>query len=220
MLESIITGEITLKVFLLCAAASAVLGILTALVATRGARSSQSFCITVALLPLAVQMVIMLVNGNLGAGVAVAGAFGLVRFRSAPGTAREIAAIFSAMALGLATGMGYLALAVLFFVIFAAVMLLLTALKFGAGDDAERILKITIPENLDYDGLFTDLFERYLRTYTIEQVKTSNMGTLYELQYRVTFRQAEGTKAFLDELRCRNGNLNICCARACRNELL
>ena len=220
MLESIITGEITLRVFLLCSAASVVLGIAASLVSTRGARSSQSFCITVALLPLAVQMVIMLVNGNLGAGVAVAGAFGLVRFRSAPGTAREIAAIFSAMALGLATGMGYLALAVLFFVIFAAVMLLLTALKFGAGDDAERILKITIPENLDYDGLFTDLFERYLRTYTLEQVKTSNMGTLYELQYRVTFRQAEGTKAFLDELRCRNGNLNICCARTGRNELL
>ena len=119
MLESIITGEITLKVFLLCSAASVVLGIAASLVSTRGARSSQSFCITVALLPLAVQMVIMLVNGNLGAGVAVAGAFGLVRFRSAPGTAREIASIFSAMALGLATGMGYLALAALFFVIFA-----------------------------------------------------------------------------------------------------
>ena len=129
MLESIITGEITLKVFLLCSAASVVLVIAAALVSTRGARSSQSFCITVALLPLAVQMVIMLVNGNLGAGVAVAGAFGLVRFRSAPGTAREIAAIFSAMALGLATGMGYLALAVLFFVIFAAVMLHLQILQ-------------------------------------------------------------------------------------------
>ena len=198
MLESIITGEITLKVFLLCAAASVVLGILTALVATRGVRSSQSFCITVALLPLAVQMVIMLVNGNLGAGVAVAGAFGLVRFRSAPGSAREIAAIFFAMALGLATGMGYLVLA---------------ALKFGEGDGAERVLKITIPENLDYDGLFADIFEKYLCTCTLEQVKTSNMGTLFELQYRVTFRDAQPSKAFFDEVRCRNGNLNISCAR-------
>ena len=212
MLESIIIGEITLKVFLLCAAASVVLGILTALVATRGARSSQSFCITVALLPLAVQMVIMLVNGNLGAGVAVAGAFGLVRFRSAPGSAREIAAIFCAMALGLATGMGYLVLAALFFAVFAAVLLVLTALKFGEGDGAERVLKITIPENLDYDGLFADIFEKYLRTCTLEQVKTSNMGTLFELQYRVTFRDAQPSKAFFDEVRCRNGNLNISCA--------
>ncbi len=208
MLESIITGEITLKVFLLCAAASVVLGILTALVATRGARSSQSFCITVALLPLAVQMVIMLVNGNLGAG-----AFGLVRFRSAPGSAREIAAIFCAMALGLATGMEYPVLAALFFAVFAAVLLALTALKFGEGDGTERVLKITIPENLDYDGLFADIFEKYLRTCTLEQVKTSNMGTLFELQYRVTFRDAQPSKAFFDEVRCRNGNLNISCAR-------
>ena len=208
MLESIITGEITLKVFLLCAAASVVLGILTALVATRGARSSQSFCITVALLPLAVQMVIMLVNGNLGAG-----AFGLVRFRSAPGSAREIAAIFCAMALGLATGMEYPVLAALFFAVFAAVLLALTALKFGEGDGTERVLKITIPENLDYDGLFADIFEKYLRTCTLEQVKTSNLGTLFELQYRVTFRDAQPSKAFFDEVRCRNGNLNISCAR-------
>lgn len=220
MLDSIITSEITLTSFLLCSAASVLLGIAAALVMTRDSRSTQSFRVTLALLPLAVQTVIMLVNGNLGAGVAVAGAFSLVRFRSVPGSAREIAAIFFAMTLGLATGMGYLGLAALFFVIFAAVMLLLSALKFGKGDEAERILKITIPESLDYDGLFTDVFAQYLRACTLEQVKTTNMGTLYELHYRVVFRQPQPPKAFFDELRCRNGNLTISCGRVSDKEAL
>ena len=220
MLDSMITTEITLPIFLLCSAASVLLGIAAAFVMTRGTHTTQSFCMTIAVLPLAVQMVIMLVNGNLGAGVAVAGAFGLVRFRSAPGSAREIAAIFFAMTLGLATGMGYLGLAALFFVLFSAAFLLLGALRFGKGDDTERILKITIPENLDYDGLFTDVFRRYLKSCALEQVKTTNMGTLYELQYRVVFRQAQISKAFLDELRCRNGNLNIVCARVSYKEAL
>ena len=220
MLDSIITSEITPVIFLLCSAASVLLGVAAAFVMTRNSRSSQSFCIMVALLPLAVQVVIMLVNGNLGAGVAVAGAFSLVRFRSVPGSAREISAIFLAMTLGLATGMGYLGLAVLFFAIFAAAFLLLGALHFGKGDETERILKITIPENLDYEGLFTDVFRRYLRSCALEQVKTTNMGTLYELQYRVVFRQPQISKDFLDELRCRNGNLNIVCARVSYKEAL
>lgn len=220
MLDSMITTDITLPIFLLCSAASLLLGIAAAFVMTRGTHTTQSFCMTIAVLPLAVQMVIMLVNGNLGAGVAVAGAFGLVRFRSAPGSARKIAAIFFAMTLGLATGMGYLGLAVLFFAIFAAAFLLLRALRFGKGDETERILKITIPENLDYDGLFTDVFRRYLRSCALEQVKTTNMGTLYELQYRVVFRQPQIAKDFLDELRCRNGNLNIVCARVSYKEAL
>mgnify|MGYP000828589434 CR=1 FL=1 len=220
MLDSVITTEITLKIFLLCSAASVLLGIAAAFVMTRNSCSSQSFCITIALLPLAVQMVIMLVNGNLGAGVAVAGAFSLVRFRSVPGSAREIAAIFFAMTLGLATGMGYLGLAALFFFIFAASMLLLSALKFGKGDEAERVLKITIPEDLDYDGLFDDLFERYTTAHTLEKVKTTNMGTLYELRYRITLRQEPVPKVFLDELRCRNGNLNIICGREATKDAL
>lgn len=220
MLESILTSTITLSSFLMCSAASLLLGIAAALLLTRGTRTTQSFAVTIAVLPLAVQVVIMLVNGNLGAGVAVAGAFGLVRFRSAPGSAREIAAIFFAMTLGLATGMGYLGLAALFFVIFAAALLLLSVLKLGQGAAAERILKITIPENMDYDGLFTDVFEQYLRTYELEQVKTTNMGTLYELQYRVVLRQPQVSKAFLDALRCRNGNLTISCARVCSKEAL
>ena len=220
MLESVLTTEITLTTFLLCSAVSVLLGIAAAFVSTRGTRSTQIFTVALAVLPLAVQMVILLVSDHIGAGVAVAGAFGLVRFRSAPGTAREIAAIFFAMTLGLATGMGYLGLAVLFFLIFSAVMLLLSVVKFGKEDDSERILKITIPENLDYDGLFSDVFSQYLESCALEQVRTTNMGTLYELRYRVVFKQPQVPKAFFDEVRCRNGNLNITCARVTYKEAL
>lgn len=220
MLESIIGTELTLSAFLICTAASLILGAGVALVGMYRSRSTHSFAVTLAILPAVVQLVIMLVNGNLGTGVAVAGAFGLVRFRSAPGTAREIGALFLAMALGLATGMGYVWLAALAFVILAAVLLALTALNFGGKSAMERTLKITIPENLDYEGLFDDLLQQYTRSYTLLQVKTSNMGTLYELDYRIVLPQETVPKAFLDALRCRNGNLNIVCGRVAAKEAL
>lgn len=220
MLNSILGTELTLTSFLICTGVSLLLGVGTALVAGYRSRSTQSLAITLAILPAVVQAVITLVNGSIGAGIAVAGAFSLVRFRSAPGTAREIAAIFLAMAIGLATGMGYVGLAALLFLILAGAMLALTALRFGQKEDAGRILKITIPEDLDYDGLFDDLFERYTTAHTLEKVKTTNMGTLYELRYRITLRQEPVPKVFLDELRCRNGNLNITCCREESHESL
>lgn len=220
MLESILTSGITLPAFLICTAVSLVLGIATAFISMYRTKCSQSFAVTLAVLPAIVQIVIMLVNGNVGAGVAVAGAFSLVRFRSVPGTAREIGVIFLAMALGLATGMGYVVLAAVFFVVIATVLFLLTKLGFGTRRTDERLLRITIPENLDYDGLFDDLFATYTTAHTLERVKTANMGTLYELQYRVTLRDAQVPKAFLDALRCRNGNLNITCSRELTGEAL
>lgn len=220
MLNSILGTELTLTSFLICTGVSLLLGMGTALVAGYHSRSTQSLAITLAILPAVVQAVIMLVNGSIGVGIAVAGAFSLVRFRSAPGTAREIAAIFLAMAIGLATGMGYVGLAALLFLILAGAMLALTVLRFGQKEDAGRILKITIPEDLDYDGLFDDLFERYTTAHTLEKVKTTNMGTLYELRYRITLRQEPVPKVFLDELRCRNGNLNITCCREESHESL
>ena len=219
MLNSILGSELTLVSFLICTAVSLLLGVGTALVSMYRSRTTQSFAVTLAILPAVVQLVIMLVNGNLGAGVAVAGAFSLVRFRSAPGTAKEIGALFLAMAIGLATGMGYVGLAVMAFVIVAAVMLL-TAVNFGGADEHERVLKITIPESLDYDGLFDNLFEKYTKSCVLERVKTSNMGTLYELTYRVTLPDGNAPKAFLDELRCRNGNLNIICGREATKDAL
>ena len=220
MLNSILGTELTLTSFLICTGVSLLLGVGTALVAGYRSRSTQSLAVTLAILPAVVQAVIMLVNGSIGAGIAVAGAFSLVRFRSAPGTAREIAAIFLAMAIGLATGMGYVGLAALLFLILAGAMLALTVLRFGQKEDAGRILKITIPEDLDYDGLFDDLFERYTIAHTLEKVKTTNMGTLYELRYRITLRQEPVPQGFLDELRCRNGNLNITCCREESHESL
>lgn len=217
MLSSIIGTELTLSAFLICTAVSLALGVGLALVSQFRARSSQSFAVTLAIL---LQVVIMLVNGNIGAGVAVAGAFSLVRFRSAPGTAREIGVLFLGMAIGLAIGMGYVGLAVLTFVIVSAALMLLTALHLGGKPAGERILKITIPENLDYEGLFDDLFAQYTTAHTLVKVKTSNMGTLYELEYRVTLPEDCIPKAFLDALRCRNGNLNIVCGRELTKDVL
>ena len=220
MLDSIIGTEITLTAFFICTAVSLLLGAGTAFVGMCRTRCTQSILITLVILPAIVQMIIMLVNGNIGAGVAVAGTFSLVRFRSAPGNAREISSIFLAMAIGLATGMGYVAPAALFFVIMAAVLLFLSAMDFGQAEMSERILKITIPENLDYEGLFDDLFEEYTKNCSLEKIRTSNMGTLYELQYHITLKGSRRPKELLDALRCRNGNLNIVCGREESKELL
>ena len=220
MLESVLSSGLTVQAFFLCTLVSLALGGVLALTGMFRARSTQSFALTLCILPAAVQMVILLVDGNLGAGVAVAGAFSLVRFRSAPGTAREISLLFLAMAAGLATGMGYLALAAAFTCTLAAVILLLTLLRFGQPRAGERILKITIPENMDFDGLFDDLFAEYTRAHSLQRLKTSNMGTLYELTYRVTLRDGAQLKPFLDALRCRNGNLNISLTREQDQEAL
>ncbi len=213
MFESIIETTITLPTFLLCTGVSLLLGFGTALVGIFREKHSRSFVMALTVLPAIVQTVIMLVNGNVGAGVAVAGAFSLVRFRSVPGNAREIGVIFLAMAIGLATGMGYVGLAALFFVIVAGVMLAITLTGFGDQSPLDRILRVTIPENLDYEELLDDLLEQYTSDYTLEKVKTANMGTLYELQYRITLKTPTIPKTFLDEIRCRNGNLNVLCSR-------
>ena len=221
MLNSIITGtEITLEAFLICTAVSLVLGLGTAALCMFKNRSSQSFSLALAVLPVVVQTVIMLVNGNIGAGVAVAGTFTLVRFRSASGSAREICMIFLTMAMGLAVGMGYVGLAALLFLIVGAFVMILTALGFGAGRADRRELKITIAEGNDYDSIFDDLFAKYT-TYAEEtKVKTTNMGTLYELTYEIVMKDRSQTREFLDELRCRNGNLTITCGKPATREAL
>ena len=212
MLDSITGSELTLLSFFICTGVSLILGVGVAAVAWYRSESTKGFLVTLAILPV--------INGNLGTGVAVAGAFSLVRFRSAPGNAREIGSLFLAMAIGLATGMGYVALAAIAFVLVSAVLVLLTTLRVGERDARERLLKITIPENLDYDGLFDDLFEKYTRKHSLVRVKTCNMGTLYELEYRVTLRDDRIPKKFLDDLRCRNGNLTITCGREMTKEAL
>lgn len=221
LFASVVQNGVTFPAVLLCTAVSLVLGVCIAWMHMRQGACSKSFAVTLAVLPAMVQIVIMLVNGNIGAGVAVAGAFSLVRFRSVPGSAREIGSIFLAMAIGLAGGMGYLGYAVLFLLLVGATTLILSASGFGKARGGERELKITIPEGLDYDGIFDDLFAKYTRSAELERVRTTNLGSLYELCYRVELREEPVSKAFLDELRCRNGNLNIACGRitSVRDEL-
>lgn len=219
MLSNIFTGlfdttattVISVPDFIICIVVSLIIGAFITWVYTYKSRYTASFAITLAMLPAVVCIVIMMVNGNVGAGVAVAGAFSLVRFRSVPGTAKEIGTIFLAMAAGLIAGMGYLAFAVLFALIMGMVMLVLNISGLGTHKRAtcDRTLRITIPEDLNYDSAFDDLFEKYLIGCEIVFVKTTNMGSLYKLTYHITLKDLAMEKSFIDELRCRNGNLEI-----------
>ena len=176
-------------------------------------RCSRSFLITLILLPSIVELVIILVNGNIGAGVAVAGAFSLVRFRSAPGRGQEITGIFLAMAAGLATGMGYVGVAILFSLLISGINLLLNLTDLNSDAKGMKTLKITVPENLDYEGKFDDIFKRYLKSYTYEEVRTTNMGSLYRITLSVLLKDNVSTKDFIDDLRTGNGNLDISLGR-------
>ncbi len=216
MLTSILatssSGAVTLTSFLICAAVSLVLGMITAFAYMYKNHYSKGFAVSLALLPLIIQVVITLVNGNLGVGVAVAGAFSLIRFRSAQGGGRELVSIFLAMAVGLATGMGYVGIAAILVVIACLVQLVLLKSRFGEGKK-EKELRITIPENLDYEGVFDDLFEKYTASREETRIRTASMGSVYELSYNITMKEAGKEKSFIDEIRERNGNLNVSLGR-------
>ncbi len=220
LLSSLFTGitegadeAVTLVSFLLCIGTALAIGLLLALLYTYKSRYTKSFVVTLAILPAVVCMVIMMVNGNLGAGVAVAGAFSLIRFRSAPGSAKEIIAIFIAMAAGLTAGMGYLSYAVLFSILVGGVMALYINSRLGNGRSMERVLRVTIPEDLDYTDIFDDLFLKYTSGWELDGVKTAGMGSLFKLSYTLTLKNAEEEKQMIDEIRCRNGNLEIVMAK-------
>lgn len=216
MLNSIIeagASSMTILDLLICSSVSLLCGFgISALYMYKNIYN-RSFVISLVLLPAIVQVIIMMVNGNLGTGVAVVGAFSLIRFRSVPGSSREIVTIFLAMAIGLATGMGYVWYAVLLELLIGGVSLLLYATGFAQTSQLEKDLRIMIPESLDYEGVFDDLFQRYTSSNELLKVKTTNMGSMYELQYHIHMRKGIVEKEFLDELRCRNGNLNIVCGR-------
>lgn len=206
---------ISLENFLLCIGSALVLGVFLAIAYVIKARFTKSFVMTLALLPAIVCVVIMMVNGNIGAGVAVAGAFSLVRFRSAPGSAREIAAIFLAMGTGLICGMGYIGYATLFTLIMGALFALYNILNFGFIErlSVNKSIRITIPEDLDYTTVFDDIFNEYTRDHQLVKVKTTNMGSMFRLTYNVTLRDAKKEKEFIDKIRTRNGNLEIMVSR-------
>ena len=205
------TNVIAVQDFLLCVGCSLVIGLILAVAYMCGTRYTKSFVATLAILPAVVCVVIMMVNGNVGTGVAVAGAFSLVRFRSAAGSAKEIGAIFLALGTGLVAGMGYLGYAFLVAVLLGGVSLLYHRLDFGAGkkQDRYKTMHITIPEDLDYSGVFDKILQKYTTECELVQVKTTNMGSLFRLTYNLTLRSRDQEKEMIDKLRCRNGNLEI-----------
>ena len=209
--DSDITAVISVTDFLLCLAVALVSGLLMALAYMYRTRYTKSFVVTLALLPAVVCVVIMMVNGNVGTGVAVAGAFSLVRFRSVPGTAKEICTLFLAMGAGLIAGMGYLGFSLLVAGIMCLVFVLYNRLDFGAKKNSAifKTLTITIPEDLDYSGVFDDVFAEFTRSYDLVRVKSTNMGSMFKLTYNVMLRDATREKEMIDSIRCRNGNLEI-----------
>ena len=197
-------AAITTNEFVFCTAASLVLGLIIAFAFNFRQKKTKSFMMTLALLPVIVQVVIMLVNGNIGTGV--------VRFRSVPGSAMDICAIFLSMAVGLATGTNHLALALMLAVCVSLLNIIYTLLPIGKKKSGHKDLSITIPESLDYTEVFDDIFEKYLSECELVSVKTTNMGSLFKLRYRIELKGDANEKKLIDELRCRNGNLEIMCA--------
>lgn len=213
IIDTATTGQMTISTALICTFVSLILGLVIALVYMAHGTYSKNFVITLALLPAMVQIVIMLVNGNLGTSVTVLGAFSLIRFRSVPGSSREISSIFFSMAVGLATGTGYVVFAAVITIIISLVMLILCRSPFGEHKPLDKELRITIPENLDYSEIFDDIFSAYTKKVSLERVKTTNLGSMYELSYHIVLKRAEDEKALIDAIRCRNGNLTVICGR-------
>jgi hypothetical protein len=207
------TTVVAVDKFVICILASLAIGLIIAFSYKIKNKSTKNFITTLALIPAMVCVIIMMVNGNVGTGVAVAGAFSLVRFRSMAGSAAEIGSIFLAMGSGLLLGMGYIGFALLFVVIICAAQLLYLQLGVGNTSVAEKMLRITIPEDLDYTGVFDDIFEKYAKGVQLLNVKTTDMGSMFRMTYNLKLKDIKKEKEFVDELRCRNGNMEIFLSR-------
>jgi len=207
------TTVVAVDKFVICILASLAIGLIIAFSYKIKNKSTKNFITTLALIPAMVCVIIMMVNGNVGTGVAVAGAFSLVRFRSMVGSAAEIGSIFLAMGSGLLLGMGYIGFALLFVVIICAAQLLYLQLGVGNTSVAEKTLRITIPEDLDYTGIFDDIFEKYAKGVQLLNVKTTDMGSMFRMTYNLKLKDIKKEKEFVDELRCRNGNMEIFLSR-------
>ncbi|MDD5851975.1 DUF4956 domain-containing protein [Galactobacillus timonensis] len=212
MFTSILSNSasyITFEQIALCFFGALLCGFVIALAYHMLADMSRSFALTLTLLPAIVMMVIMMVNGNLGVGVAVAGSFSLVRFRSQPGKASDIGVIFLAMGAGLACGMGYITFALAMVILCIAAAVLFSKLPLFSTPSGQRYLMIQVPEDLNYANSFDDLFEKYTSRAQLMEVRTTHMGMLNELQYRIDLKQSSQEQALINELRMRNGNLTI-----------
>lgn len=214
------SGTLSISTALICMGAALIFGIIIALVHMYSTKCSKNFAITIAVLPLLVQVVIMMVNGNLGTSIAILGSFSLIRFRSMQGNSRELVSIFFAMAIGLAVGMGHIMYAFVFTLITSLALIILQKSNFGMKKNNEKSLKVTIPENLDYTNIFDDIFDKYTNNIELNKVKTTNMGSMFELSYNISLKNNINEKDFIDEIRTRNGNLTINLGRvSTENEL-
>ena len=215
LFDTELTTVISVTDFLICLLASLVIGVLITSAYMYRTRYTKSFVITLALLPAVVCVVIMMVNGNVGTGVAVAGAFSLVRFRSVPGTAKEICTLFLAMGAGLIAGMGYIGFALLFSVLMSVVFVTYNRLDFGSKKNSEtfKTITITIPEDLNYTEIFNDIFSEFTASNSLVKVKSTNMGSMFKLTYNIELRDVTREKEMIDKIRCRNGNLEIVVSR-------
>ena len=216
MFESIFTStadnSINISQAAISLGASIVIGVIIAIVymyISKKEGYQKNFIIGLLMLPAVVSVVILLVGSNVARAFSMAGAFALVRFRSIPGNSKDIAVVFLTMAIGLATGLGYIAFGVMGTVLIVLVIVILSVSGFGENKSEEKLLRILIPESLNYKDTFKDIFDKYLDYYEMKNVKTTNMGSMFELQYLVTAKKDMDEKAFIDEIRCRNGNLNI-----------
>ncbi len=216
MLTSILSSTTETSVNLteaaICIGAALIMGFLISLIylfAARKQTGSRNFAISIVILPVIITIVIMLVGSSVARAFSLAGIFSLIRFRSAPGDAKDITLVFLAMAAGLACGMGFLTVGFLLVVMAGVVLVLLYQLGYGQKKGDMKELRITVPEDLNYQNAFTEVLESFAEQYTLQEVKTTNLGSYFELTYRVQVRKEADEKAFLDELRCRNGNLKI-----------
>lgn len=220
MFDSILGNELSPINFLICIGTSFVLGLMVALVHMKTARTSKNFATTLAILPTLVAMAILLVNGNLGAGVATVGIFSLVRFRSIAGNSRSLLSVFFSMAIGLAVGTGYVAFAALFTLIISTLLAILHFLRFGECGIVEKKLTVVVPEDVDYTSIFDDIFSKYTKQCVLEKSKTTNMGSLFELVYRVVLKESTNEKELIDKIRVKNGNLKVMLSQKLEDEEL
>lgn len=203
---------LTFNAALICTLTSVALGFAAALVyRLKNPHASRNLMASIVVLPTLVQTVIMLVNGSVGAGIAVMGAFNLVRFRSTPGSSRDICFIFYAMGIGLATGMGYIGFAVLLAAVVGVLLAVLSFVPAFSQKASAKQLRIIIPEDLNYMDCFDDIFTEYLSSWKLIQAKTTSMGTLFDLRYEVSLKDNAKEKELIDKIRVRNGNLTVCC---------
>lgn len=179
---------------------------------------SQNFALSVVILPTVVAIIIFLIGNNVARAFSLAGAFSIIRFRSAPGDSRDISFVLFAMAAGLACGVQAYSYAAIFTIFLCSLMFMLNMFHFGVKKTFQKILKITIPEDLDYEGVFDDLFSKFTKEHELRRVRTTDLGSLYELVYTVTMDNEVSQKEFIDALRCRNGNLNIILSLAADSE--